>query len=360
VAIAARTDSELDLRLVAASQQGDRRAFGELVRRHREMLAALCRRALGDAELAEDAAQEAVLLALIELGRLRRPERFGPWLCGIGLNVCRRWLRERSRESRSWAALAGGRVADWPPPDPGQQELLEAAELAARMRAAIAELPEGQRAAVALFYLSGLTQVEVAAHLGTSVAAVKTRLHKGRAGLRERLEPWWREEYMGSGPVNEYLEMRVVDVRLAVGADDAPARHVVLLEEVDGERQLPIWIGEHEALAIAMTLQGRDLPRPGTYRFAAGLLDAAGSRLREVVLNRLAEEIFYAEAVLEGPQGERRVDARPSDALNLALVAGAPIRADAAVVEAARRQANPWDERVAELPRLVVENLGPA
>jgi bifunctional DNase/RNase len=134
---------------------------------------------------------------------------------------------------------------------------------------------------------------------------------------------------------------------------------VVLLEEIGGERRLPIWIGEHEAIALAATLQGKELPRPGTYRFAAGLLDAAGSRLREVVVMRLTEEIFYAEAVLEGPGGERRVDARPSDALNLALVAGAPVRVDAAVVEAAMRQPDRWDGSVDDLPRLVVERRGP-
>jgi RNA polymerase sigma factor (sigma-70 family) len=100
--------------LVTAARQGSRAALAELVVRHRPMVVAVCRGALGDAELAEDAAQEAVLLAMTSLDRLRHAERFGPWLAGIGLNVCRRWLRQRSRASWSWEALQGGRAGDWP------------------------------------------------------------------------------------------------------------------------------------------------------------------------------------------------------------------------------------------------------
>jgi DNA-directed RNA polymerase specialized sigma24 family protein len=66
--------------LVAAARRGSRAALATLVGRHRPMLLAVCRGALGDAGLAEDAAQEAVLLAMTSLDRLRRAERFGPWL----------------------------------------------------------------------------------------------------------------------------------------------------------------------------------------------------------------------------------------------------------------------------------------
>jgi DNA-directed RNA polymerase specialized sigma24 family protein len=103
--------------LVSAAQQGDKGALATLVVRHRPMLVAVCRGALGDVDLAEDAAQEAVLLALMSLDRLRQADRFGPWLAGIGLNVCRRWLRERSRVSWSWEAVAGQGGVDARPSD---------------------------------------------------------------------------------------------------------------------------------------------------------------------------------------------------------------------------------------------------
>jgi DNA-directed RNA polymerase specialized sigma24 family protein len=105
-----------DAALVRLALAGDREAFAVLVGRHRPMLVGLCRRVLGDRGLAEDAAQEAVLQAMVGLGRLEQPERFGAWLGGIGLNVCRRWRRDRVREDWSLAALTGGRAALNPVP----------------------------------------------------------------------------------------------------------------------------------------------------------------------------------------------------------------------------------------------------
>lgn len=79
-----------DEELVAAARGGDREAFALLIVRHRPLVIALCRRALGDRDQAEDVAQEAILQALLDLDRLRRPDRFGAWLAGIGLNIARR------------------------------------------------------------------------------------------------------------------------------------------------------------------------------------------------------------------------------------------------------------------------------
>ena len=108
-----------------------------------------------------------------------------------------------------------------------------------------------------------------------------------------------------------------------------------MLEEQGGARRLPIWIGAAEATTLALRLHDVATPRPDTYRFAADLLGAAGAGLREVRVIRLADAIFYAEAVLEDGA---TVDARPSDAINLALVTGAPVLVDEAVLAAGRRQ----------------------
>jgi RNA polymerase sigma factor (sigma-70 family) len=334
--------------LVSAARRGDKAALATLVVRHRPMLVAACRGALGDADLAQDAAQEAALLALLSLDRLRQPDRFGAWLCGIGLNVCRRWLRERSRASWSWDALQGGRAGGWPVPEPGPAELVEAAEDAALVRAAVAALPAGQRVAVALHYLAGLTQAEAAAQAGTSVGAVKVRLHKARARLREQLGPWWKEERMTVQEATGWVRMRVSDVRGGAASGERPERHVVVLDEVDGARRLLIWVGPFEATALAMGLQRAELPRPGSFQFAAALLAAAGGRLREVRVTRLVEGTFYAEAVVDGAAGQGGVDARPSDALTLALLTGAPVRVDPAVIEEAASRPSPWEQRVVE------------
>jgi len=80
-----------DAELVRRARGGGRDAFAELVAHHHAVLVRCCRRLVGDD--AHDAAQEAVVAALLSLDRLRDDDRFGAWLVGIGLNVCRATLR---------------------------------------------------------------------------------------------------------------------------------------------------------------------------------------------------------------------------------------------------------------------------
>ena len=128
------------------------------------------------------------------------------------------------------------------------------------------------------------------------------------------------------------VEVRVLDVHRRHVEDGQPSRHFVVLNEVSGERSFPIWIGEAEATALALHLERVSQPRPLTYAFAAQVLTAAGGHLREVRIDRLDGDVFYATAVIAGPEGEREVDARPSDALNLALLLEAPIRVTEEIV----------------------------
>src|SRR5919201_4151339 len=83
--------------LVTEALHGDRAAFARLVDRHRPRAHALARRTVGDAAEAEDVVQEAVLRAYLALADLREPSRFGPWLCGISLNLARMRLRSARR-----------------------------------------------------------------------------------------------------------------------------------------------------------------------------------------------------------------------------------------------------------------------
>jgi RNA polymerase sigma factor (sigma-70 family) len=303
------------------------------------------------------------------------PTRFGPWLAGIGRNLCRRRLRERGRERVgalwSWAAVQGGLASDWAATALGPAELAEAGEDARRVRQEIAALPAGQRQAVWLHYLAGpehsptgqsgvggpggLSQVETAERAGTSVGAVKVRLHKARRRLRARLGPWWEEEHMPVEQVTPWVQMRVGDVRRGLAGDGLPERYVVLLAEVGGQRALPIWVGAFEGTALALSVAGAELPRPGTHRLAAGLLAAAGASLPEVRVTRLAEGTFYAEVLVDGPGGQGPVDARPSDAIALALETGAPILVREAVLTDAAAAPAALGRRLEDLPEGAAE-----
>ena len=320
-----------DAALVRLAREGDEGAFAVLVARHRPMLVGLCRRMLGDRGLAEDAAQEAVLQAMLGLDGLEQPERFGAWLGGIGLNVCRRWRRDQAREAWSLAALTGGRAGPDPVPE-GPAEVAEAAEAARRVRRAVGRLPAGQRAAVVLFYLVGMAHREVAAALGIGVGAVKTRLHKGRAALREELAAWWKEDDMVATTTTGPVTMRVTEVRRQPGEGERPEKTAILLTEEAGGRRLCIWVGAFEGLQVAFALEGTELPRPMAYQFMTSLLEATGGRLAEARVTRLDDGTFYGVAVVEGPAGTREIDARPSDILNLALLTGAPVRVDPEVL----------------------------
>lgn len=324
-----------DADLVVLALAGDRAAFGALYERHRPLLRGLCRRALGDAALVDDAMQEAALQALLNLASLRQPERFGAWLGGIGLNVCRALLRRRGKADWSWEAIVGGRAA-WEPVDgaPSPCQAVEAAELRTAVRLAVAGLPRGQRAAVLLFYLRGLTYAEAAAALRIEVGAVRTRLHKARRSLRTVLMEIGLEDVMTTETQTAFVRVRVRDVRgknHEAGDPNWQSAQVVVLQEIDGERVLPIWVGPHEGTAIALLLEHIQPPRPLTYRFAADLLAASGAKLHEVRITRLAADTFYAVTVIDGGAGQREVDARPSDAIALALSMDAPIAVEAAI-----------------------------
>ena len=101
---------------------------------------------------------------------------------------------------------------------------------------------------------------------------------------------------------------------------------VVLLDEAE-RRILPIWIGETEAQAIAAYYLERPLPRPYTHDLMANLLEAAGVTLEEVRIKTLEKMTFYAVAKLRNGDAIQEVDARPSDAIALALRMNSPIYA---------------------------------
>ena len=120
-------------------------------------------------------------------------------------------------------------------------------------------------------------------------------------------------------------EMRVVGIRV----EQPQNQPVLLLRESDGDRYLPIWIGQTEAAAIALEQQGVQPARPLTHDLVKNLISALGHELKEVRIVDLQEGTFYADLVFDQ---DIRVSARPSDSVAIALRAGVPIYAEEPVL----------------------------
>ena len=113
---------------------------------------------------------------------------------------------------------------------------------------------------------------------------------------------------------------------------------IIELREVGGSRSFPIVIGVSEALAIERRLRGEEPPRPMSHDLMASLIHAFGGRLDRVVVHELSEGTFYAVLCIETPEGERLVDARPSDAIALAVADGISVYVSESVLDAVQQQ----------------------
>ena len=100
---------------------------------------------------------------------------------------------------------------------------------------------------------------------------------------------------------------------------------IVFLEEINGIRILPIWIGPFEAQAIALKMSGYTSPRPMTHDLLYRVITTLATNIKKVVISDLIENTFFAKIYLEKDNTIFEIDARPSDAIALAVRAGCPI-----------------------------------
>ncbi len=117
------------------------------------------------------------------------------------------------------------------------------------------------------------------------------------------------------------LEVRLAAVRVDLQSNTP----VILLQEKDGERSLPIFIGAPEATAIAFAVQGVDVPRPMTHDLMRDILAALGAKVERVVVTEVRDSTYFAEIHLELGGRNLEVSSRPSDAVALATRTGSPL-----------------------------------
>jgi len=113
---------------------------------------------------------------------------------------------------------------------------------------------------------------------------------------------------------------------------------VVILEDMEGKNALPIWIGPAEAFAIELALKNVVPPRPMTHDLLKNTIESLNAKVTKVSITNLQNKTFYAMITLQFMDSEVNIDARPSDAIALALRVNVPIYAAESVVESAGSQ----------------------
>jgi len=127
------------------------------------------------------------------------------------------------------------------------------------------------------------------------------------------------------------IEMTIDSIRVSL----MNYQRVVILKEKEAERYLPIWIGTAEADAIAVKLQGVNVPRPLTHDLINSIIEVLGAKLDSIVVNDLKNDTFFAKIVLSVDGGQMEIDSRPSDALALAVRTDVAIYAEESVMDRA-------------------------
>jgi len=171
--------------LLRRLKAGEAQAFEELVRTHQHRVFAVAMRMLGNAAEAEEVAQEVFLRAHRALGEFRGDAKLSTWLFAIASRLC---LTRLAAAERSLIRQGEESVARLPHDAVGPDALLEQSELDAALHRAIAELPDERRIVVVLRDLEGLSYEEIAAALELPTGTVRSRLHRARLDLKDKLE----------------------------------------------------------------------------------------------------------------------------------------------------------------------------
>ncbi len=187
-----------DAALVAGAQGGDLEAFEELARRHSRLIYRAMVAILGDRDEAEDATQDTFLSAFRHIAGFQGRSKFSTWLVSIARNEALKRLRRR-KHTESLDAFEHGEEHDFLPrqvrawqDDP--EQLYSKAEIRQIVERGILQLSTKYRVVVMLRDVEQLSTDDVARNLGISVAAVKTRLLRGRLMLREWLSPYFARD----------------------------------------------------------------------------------------------------------------------------------------------------------------------
>mgnify|MGYP001571652107 CR=1 FL=1 len=325
-------EEKTDIELVALARNGDKDAFGLLVQRYQAPIRRFGMRLVADQAIAEELAQEAILQAYLSLDHLRDSAKFKGWLYGILLNVCRSYIRDQKAIFFSSEEMVGGLQFDsilFSAETGNPERVTEELELHNTVLDAVNSLAAKDRDVTLWFYYEQLSTQEIAEIQNTSVGAVKVRLHRARKKLKSKL----LAQNVGLMPENNNRRKNMVKVSIfdvikqerSDGKGHSHTLYVIVLQDEASRRVLPIWTGSFEGQSIARALSATRTPRPMTFSLFSNILQAVKARVEQVRIETLKDDVFYATVKISHNQAVSEVDARPSDALTLAALAGSPV-----------------------------------
>ena len=222
---------------VRKAQAGQKEALRSLVLRFQDVAVGYAFSLLGDYHLAEDAAQEALVAMVRNIGQLREPAAFVGWLRTIVFKQCDR-IRRRRRPEDSELPLDENVVDEHEAPDrAGSVD-----EIGRQVREAVAALPAAQREAVTLYYMSDMSGPEVAAFLGLPLTTIKKRLHDARSALRRRMTRMTKD-YMNELRPSRDAAFSDHVLRLAAPDENTDAPTIYSLFEAEDHPSRREWRG---------------------------------------------------------------------------------------------------------------------
>jgi RNA polymerase sigma-70 factor (ECF subfamily) len=184
-----------DLELVRRTKGGDKKAYEELVLRHQRRTFNVVYRVLGDYDEALDITQDAFIQAYRSIAGFREESRFSYWLLTIAVNLCRNRLRQWKRRARNRTASIDEPIRcedsevrmEIPDPSPSALDNVTARQRSAMIREEMMSLEEEFRTVLVLREMQEMSYEEIGTVLGIAAGTVKSRLHRGRGELRDRM-----------------------------------------------------------------------------------------------------------------------------------------------------------------------------
>lgn len=308
---------------IAQAMQGDQQAFNLLVDHYYQDCFQKAVAIVRNETLAQDLTQVSLLQAYRCLDKLKDPSRFKYWLLGIVKNLCFNYLKQKKKR---FFPLDDLHALIENKPEEESRHIYEV------VLAAVQSLEKNYRDLILAFYYDGLSLQEIVSQQKLSLSAAKVRLHRARQILKQKLAVHEDLFYYYQKSIKEKQMKQLVIADIYEKENGSAA---VLLQTETGDYFLPVIIGYPEAEAIVFGMQRFQRSRPWTHDLAAAIISETELKLVEICIHKLEDGVFHAHLTIQKGKKKVEVDARPSDAIAMAVRLQAPIFVSENVLEEA-------------------------